>query len=93
MISGIGGGMVRDVLVAEIPVVLRADLYALAALAGAAMVVVGNVLHAPPAAAAIVGVALCFGLRLMAIYRGWHLPISRVPAQKAAGSENTEPPE
>jgi uncharacterized membrane protein YeiH len=32
MLTGIGGGMTRDVLLAEIPTVLRADLYALAAL-------------------------------------------------------------
>ena len=38
MLSGIGGGMVRDVLLARVPVVLRSDLYAIAALAGAAVV-------------------------------------------------------
>ena len=37
MLTGIGGGMTRDVLLAEIPTVLRADLYALAALAGAVL--------------------------------------------------------
>ena len=41
---GIGGGMLRDVLVAEVPTVLRGELYAVAALAGAAVVVVGHVL-------------------------------------------------
>src|SRR5690349_14844386 len=70
MLTGIGGGMVRDVLVAEIPVVLRADLYAVAALAGALAVVTGSLLHVPSTAATIAGAALCFGLRLMAIYRG-----------------------
>jgi len=39
MVTGIGGGMVRDVLLAEIPTVLRSDLYAVAALAAAAVVV------------------------------------------------------
>ena len=77
MLTGIGGGMVRDVLVAEIPTVLRADLYAVAALAGAALVVIGNLLHLSSAAAMIAGAALCFGLRVMAIKRGWHLPVAR----------------
>src|SRR5690348_12405089 len=77
MLTGIGGGMVRDVLLAEVPTVLRADLYAVAALAGAAVVVIGSLLHLPPAAATIVGAVLCFGLRLMAIHRGWRLPIAR----------------
>lgn len=77
MVTGIGGGMVRDVLVAEIPTVLRADLYAVAALAGAAVVVAGSLLHIPSTATTIAGAALCFGLRLMAIRRGWQLPIAR----------------
>jgi uncharacterized membrane protein YeiH len=87
MLTGIGGGMVRDVLVAEIPTVLRSDLYAVAALAGAALVVIGNLLHLPSAAATIAGAALCFGLRVMAIKRGWHLPVAREQSQKAQPAE------
>ena len=45
MLTGIGGGMVRDVLLREIPTVLRAELYAVAALIGAAVVVGGRMLH------------------------------------------------
>jgi uncharacterized membrane protein YeiH len=74
MLTGIGGGMLRDVLVREIPVVLRADFYALAALAGASVVVVGKLLHVSPLASAIVGGGLCFALRFLAIQWGWHLP-------------------
>src|SRR5262245_11964831 len=64
MLSGIGGGVVRDVLVNEVPVVLRADLYAVAALAGAAVVVFGALLHLPGAITAPAGAALCFLMRL-----------------------------
>ncbi len=74
MLTGIGGGMLRDVLVGEIPVVLRADLYALAALAGAIVVVAGHLAHVSPIATAIVGGVLCLALRYMAINHGWHLP-------------------
>ena len=77
MLTGIGGGMVRDVLVREIPTVLRTELYAVAALMGAAVVVMGRLLHLPSAAAAGAGAVLCFGLRLMAMRRGWQLPIAR----------------
>jgi uncharacterized membrane protein YeiH len=80
MLTGIGGGMARDVLLAEIPTVLRADLYAIAALAGAAVVVIGHLLQLPSPATTIAGAALCFVLRLMAIHRGWHLPIARTRA-------------
>jgi uncharacterized membrane protein YeiH len=79
MLTGIGGGMARDVLLADVPTVLRADLYAVAALAGAAVVVIGNTLQLPSAAAMVAGAILCFGLRLGAIHRGWHLPIARPP--------------
>ena len=77
LLTGIGGGMLRDVLVAEIPNVLRADLYAVAALAGAVVVVLGYLLAAEPTGAAILGAAVCFCLRLFAIRRGWQLPVAR----------------
>jgi uncharacterized membrane protein YeiH len=77
MLTGIGGGMVRDVLVREIPTVLRTELYAVAALVGALVVVAGSLLHLPASVAAIVGAVLCFGLRFMAMRRGWQLPIAR----------------
>src|SRR5689334_23546718 len=66
MLTGIGGGITRDVLLAEVPAVLRADLYAVAALAGASVVVLGDIGRIPPTAAMVVGLALCFGLRMMA---------------------------
>jgi hypothetical protein len=77
MLTGIGGGMVRDVLVREIPTVLRTELYAVAALIGAAVVVIGRMLDVPSGAAAGIGAVLCFGLRFMAIRRDWQLPIAR----------------
>jgi uncharacterized membrane protein YeiH len=77
MLTGIGGGMLRDVLVLEIPIVLRAELYAVAALAGAAVVVAGHLVHVAPTAATMAGAALCVWLRLMSIRRGWRLPIAR----------------
>jgi uncharacterized membrane protein YeiH len=79
MLTGIGGGMTRDVLLAEIPTVLRADLYAVAALAGAAVVVIGAALRLPATAMTIAGAVLCFALRFMAIRRGWHLPVAGEP--------------
>ena len=74
MLTGIGGGMIRDVLVREIPTVLRSDLYAVAALAGAGVVVAGHLLQLPPTLTTLGGAAFCFGIRLGAIRRGWSLP-------------------
>jgi uncharacterized membrane protein YeiH len=76
MVTGIGGGMMRDLLVNEIPVVLRAELYAVAALAGAAVVVVGHLLHWPPLPTTVAGAGVCFLMRLIAIRRGWSLPVA-----------------
>jgi uncharacterized membrane protein YeiH len=86
MLTGIGGGMVRDVLASEIPSVLRGDVYAVAALAGAAVVVLGRMTHFPSIAATIVGSVLCFGLRFMAIRRGWQLPVARRSERSRATS-------
>jgi len=82
MLTGIGGGMMRDILLAEIPTVLRAEIYALAALSGASVVVVGQFLHVPATVAAIVGAFLCFWLRIMAIRHGWRLPVPRRSKQR-----------
>jgi uncharacterized membrane protein YeiH len=76
MLTGIGGGILRDLLVSEIPTVLRADLYAVAALAGASVAVIGGILRLPAAPVALAGAALCFGLRLVALRRGWTLPVA-----------------
>jgi uncharacterized membrane protein YeiH len=87
MLTGIGGGMTRDLLLAQVPTVLRADLYAVAALAGAAVIVLGDILRIPPAVAVGVGLVVCFGLRLLAIRRGWRLPVA-----KASGHADAEKP-
>lgn len=77
MLTGIGGGVARDVLLAQVPAVLRADLYAVAALAGAGIVVGGHLLHLPIIVTACGGGLVCFGLRMTAIRRGWRLPVAR----------------
>lgn len=83
VVTGIGGGVARDVLLSEIPAVLRADLYAVAALAGAAVVVAGHLFEVPFVVTAVLGGLVCFGLRMMAIRRGWSLPLARErPAPK-----------
>ena len=79
MLTGIGGGMVRDILVREIPSVLRTELYAVAALIGASVVVAGQMLRLPPSVSSIAGAVLCFGLRFMAMRYRWRLPIARSP--------------
>lgn len=76
VLTGIGGGMVRDLLVQEIPIVLRREIYAVAGLAGALIVVLGHYLRLAPTAVTVVAAIICFGLRLISIRRNWQLPIA-----------------
>jgi uncharacterized membrane protein YeiH len=85
VLTGIGGGMTRDILVNEIPHVLRSGLYSVAALAGAAVdVVIGHRLGFPYGVLALAGGALCFARRLVAIKHRWHLPVVHLSAQGRA---------
>ena len=79
MLSGIGGGITRDLLLNRIPIVLRFELYAIAALAGSAVVAGGHHLQLPETIVAIAGAGVCFGLRLFAIRKNWELPTVRPP--------------
>lgn len=79
MLTAIGGGVVRDVFISEVPAVFRADIYAAAALAGSILVVAGHALQLPPQPVAIAGALVCFGIRLLAIYRRWQFPVAAAP--------------
>jgi uncharacterized membrane protein YeiH len=76
MVTCIGGGVARDLLTLQVPTVLRSELYAVAALAGAGTISVGHWLGLPADLTALVGAGLCLFLRLMSIYRGWRLPVA-----------------
>jgi uncharacterized membrane protein YeiH len=73
-LTGVGGGTLRDILLARIPIILRADVYATAAFAGAAAMIVARKLGLPPTASAILGGLICFILRIVAVWRHWALP-------------------
>jgi uncharacterized membrane protein YeiH len=92
MLTGIGGGMARDVLLAEIPTVLRSELYAVAALVGAAIVVIANMLQLPSGVAALFGAALCFGLRVLAIRHKWQLPIADTDRRRSGDTDRAGEP-
>lgn len=83
-ITGVAGGVIRDVLTAEIPLVLRPGLlYATAAIAGASLYLVLAQLGVANDVAALVGMAAIVGLRLGAILRGWKLPVVVVPGDES----------
>jgi uncharacterized membrane protein YeiH len=68
------GGVVRDVLCAEVPLLLRKEIYALAALAGAAVFVGLRMQGVWRDPALLAGMAVAFAIRAVAIARGWSLP-------------------
>jgi len=76
-ITGVGGGALRDVLLCEIPVVLRSGLYAIPALVGAAIVVAAAKAGTHHLAFPIIGAAVCFAVRLAGIY--FNLNVPRAP--------------
>jgi uncharacterized membrane protein YeiH len=78
-ITGVGGGVLRDILVREIPVVLRTGLYAIPALAGAAIVVGASEAGTHDLAVPLVGAAVCFLIRLAGIY--FDLSVPQAPAR------------
>jgi uncharacterized membrane protein YeiH len=81
MVTGIGGGMARDVLAGRVPAVFRGELYATPALAGAAIAVVGTYyLEFPVGIVAILGGGVCLVWRLLAIWRHWRAPMPTGPA-------------
>ncbi|MGO1050946.1 trimeric intracellular cation channel family protein [Crossiella sp. CA198] len=77
MTTGIGGGALRDLLLREIPTVLRQEIYAVAALTGAIVVAIGHRLSLPAGPTAVVAAALICGLRLLALWRRWDAPRPR----------------
>lgn len=80
MVTGIGGGMARDLLAGRVPVVFSSELYATPALAGAAWAVVAQDQGWSVWVVAVPGVLVCFGWRVLAIVRNWRAPVPRGPA-------------
>lgn len=81
-LTGVGGGVVRDVLIGDVPVVLRSGLYAIPALAGAAVVAIAYSNGGRSVAYPIAGAALCLFVRLAALRYDLHvtLPSRRRPS-------------
>ena len=73
-ITGAAGGVVRDVLCTEVPVILRKDIYATASLAGAVVYLLARKAALDATAGMLAAMATVVILRLAAIFWGLHLP-------------------
>ena len=67
-VTAVGGGTIRDMLIGRIPVVLRSELYAIPALAGALAMVAAIGLDAAVVPAAVGGAVLCFAIRMVGVH-------------------------
>jgi uncharacterized membrane protein YeiH len=81
MITGVVGGVLRDVLCNEVPLVfVRGELYASAAWTGALMLIGLQTLGVSPVIAAWAGMATVLGVRLMAM--AWRITLPTYSARK-----------
>lgn len=76
-VTGVGGGTIRDIFLAQVPRVLEADVYATAALAGSVVMILALKLRLPPILAALLGGTVCFLLRVLSVWQHWSLPRAR----------------
>jgi uncharacterized membrane protein YeiH len=74
-LTAVGGGIVRDMLLARVPVILRTDFYATAAIIGCVVILVVRRLGASMQVASVVGGLACFVARMAGALNGWHLPV------------------
>lgn len=77
--TGVMGGMLRDVITARVPLVLRKEIYATAAITGIVVYLILQAMAVPEAVAFPTGVAIVIALRLIAIRWGLNLP--SIPAR------------
>ena len=75
ILSGAGGGVIRDLLAGHKPLIMGGEIYATAALAGAsAFVALVELTSTPTAVAGVIGGLIVLGLRVAGIQYSWRLP-------------------
>ena len=77
MLTGVGGGVLRDVLAAEIPLIFRSEVYAVASLLGAVIIIVSSQIGFSGIPAEILAALATFTLRMVSVQRGWKIPVAR----------------
>ncbi len=74
LVTGVGGGMLRDILIGQIPVVLQKRIYALAALLGATLYVYLLRYHCPRDVSMYIAISSILLIRFFATYYKWNMP-------------------
>jgi len=81
MLTGVEGGVVRDVLAAEIPLIFRSEVYAVASMLGAVIIIVASQTGFSGVPSEILAALATFILRMVSVQRGWKIPIARPKIQ------------
>src|SRR5713101_2810827 len=76
MLTGVGGGVLRDVLAAEVPLILRSEIYAVASMLGAIIIIVTDQIGLSGIPVEIIAAIATFILRMVSVRRGWRIPIA-----------------
>ena len=74
MVTGVGGGILRDLMIGEIPFILRKRIYAVASLLGGCIYYVLLSKNVADMTAAFIGIGTVFSLRMLATIFRWNLP-------------------
>lgn len=87
------GGLIRDVLCQEIPLILRNEIYATAAVCGALVYILLDPLPLPYRAAELGGIVACFSVRALGLIKGLSLPAYRARVGRDYPADATKPAE
>ncbi len=77
MLTGVGGGVLRDVLAAEVPLIFRSEVYAVASMLGAVIIIVASQAGFSGIRPEILAALATFILRMVSVQRGWKIPVAR----------------
>src|SRR6266704_5007783 len=76
MLTGVGGGVLRDVMAAEVPLIFRSEIYAVASLLGAIIIILASQTGLSGIPAETIAAIATFGLRMISVRKGWRIPLA-----------------
>src|SRR5213592_1200809 len=76
MLTGVGGGVLRDVLGAEVPLIFRSEIYAVASILGAVIIILASQTGLSGILAETIAAIATFGLRMISVRKGWRIPLA-----------------
>src|SRR5207247_509030 len=74
--TGLGGGVLRDVLGAEVPLIFRGEIYAVASILGAVIIILASQTGLSGIPAETIAAIATFGLRMISVRKGWRIPLA-----------------